>query len=764
MKADGHSVALYGPNGSGKSSFVDGVEVSVRGGKIDHLAHEYSGRFQEKGIINTHRPRDTPTSVSITLANDQTVSCKWQAAGAPTITGEGLVEVKGWDYRRVALRQDEIAAFIKASKGEKYSALVPLLGLQHLESVADNLRRLSRETLNLSKLEQLRRQVAEVEQRRQRIFGREASTTDLLAKLAELNAVYVKMAASSNPTEMVGAVSEAVQQQLNSLDAQSRQAAALQEIAANALLRYIADARATSSRIKSVAEPLVKERLEVLNAARLFNEAIEGTETFIKCPACGTEVEAAEFRAHVSSERERLETVNALFVNHREAIGSVCDAFLHLRNLTGGQALAVWRREQSGNLKAVFLEVQQSNIAAFRTECTDTDLTNIENAGSAIIFAANASLREAPPGVQELMLHKDQVTTIRDHLTASDATNRIHRVEALLGFLSLVEEEIRDEIREQAIAVFGTISDTIQRFWNILYPRQTITEIHLDAPRDADKAIDVALKFYGIEQRSPRLTLSEGQRNALGLCLFLAMTKQEAGSDRPIILDDVVVSLDREHRSHVSKLLEDEFSDRQILLLTHDREWYFELARFLKPSRWSFQRLLPWDGPAVGIRFADHATDFAKARSKIDTDPEDAESNVRRIMDHALSEIAEKLEIPVPHLRGDENDHRTAGQFIPRLISRANKAFRLKSADGTTFVKNNDAIRALEAVAPQLVTWVNRATHTFSASRSEAETVINNCERALDAFRCEDCGTPVWHRKADTGVADCQCGRLRWKD
>jgi chromosome segregation ATPase len=48
------SVVVYGPNGSGKSSFVDAVEYVLEGGRIGHLSHEYSGRKQEKGIINTH--------------------------------------------------------------------------------------------------------------------------------------------------------------------------------------------------------------------------------------------------------------------------------------------------------------------------------------------------------------------------------------------------------------------------------------------------------------------------------------------------------------------------------------------------------------------------------------------------------------------------------------------------------------------------------------------------------------------------------------
>jgi AAA15 family ATPase/GTPase len=56
------SVVVYGENGSGKSSFVDAMEYALKSGRIGHLAHEYSGKHQEKSVINTHTPIDQITS------------------------------------------------------------------------------------------------------------------------------------------------------------------------------------------------------------------------------------------------------------------------------------------------------------------------------------------------------------------------------------------------------------------------------------------------------------------------------------------------------------------------------------------------------------------------------------------------------------------------------------------------------------------------------------------------------------------------------
>ncbi|MEE9590321.1 MAG: hypothetical protein V3V97_20140 [Hyphomicrobiaceae bacterium] len=59
------SLVVYGQNGAGKSAFVDAVEYAVSGGKIAHLAHEYSGTKQEEAVPNTHTPQECGSSFSV---------------------------------------------------------------------------------------------------------------------------------------------------------------------------------------------------------------------------------------------------------------------------------------------------------------------------------------------------------------------------------------------------------------------------------------------------------------------------------------------------------------------------------------------------------------------------------------------------------------------------------------------------------------------------------------------------------------------------
>lgn len=183
-----------------------------------------------------------------------------------------------------------------------------------------------------------------------------------------------------------------------------------------------------------------------------------------------------------------------------------------------------------------------------------------------------------------------------------------------MTYLKAAAHYYGEKIKLRSKEAIQEISEDIRMMWAILHPGEKIEDVRLYLPAQADKAIDIGLRFYGIAQDSPRLTLSEGHRNSLGLCIFLAMAKREADKDRPLILDDVVVSFDRSHRGMIVQLLEKEFSDRQAIIMTHDREWYAELRQRFDGANWNFKALMPYEKPEIGIRWSEktpHSTMLA---------------------------------------------------------------------------------------------------------------------------------------------------------
>ncbi len=337
-------------------------------------------------------------------------------------------------------------------------------------------------------------------------------------------------------------------------------------------------------------------------------------------------------------------------------------------------------------------------------------------------------------------------------MLADDAT----RARALISFLNLLEQGVREEIRQQSKNVIGEISSDIQKMWAILHPGEAIAHVRLYLPSDADKAIDIGLKFYGIEQDSPRLTLSEGYRNSLGLCIFLAMAKREADTDRPLFLDDVVISLDRNHRGMIVDLLEKEFNGRQVVILTHDREWYTELRQQLDGGNWIFNALMPYEKPEVGIRLSAKTSTFDDARAQLKVSPDSAGNTARKIMDIELAIVAERVKVRLPYLYREKNDRRTAHDFLLQFISDSKKCFmKLGTKEHEPYAEAIDALRDADKL---LLSWGNKATHSFDVVKKEAK-LIEVCERALEFFSCPNCKKPVY-KLDDTGaeLVQCQCG------
>ena len=183
------SKVVYGQNGSGKSSFVDAVEYAIRAGKIGHLAHEYSGRRQEKGIRNTHTPTDRQSEIGITFENGSELKVKIDPSGVHTRLGAESVAIDSWEFRRTVLRQDEVAEFIHETKGGKYSALLPLLGYHGLEVAAENLRKLTKSVERESKLSENESKLNDVENQRASVFGT-VTDEELIDRINQLCVKY----------------------------------------------------------------------------------------------------------------------------------------------------------------------------------------------------------------------------------------------------------------------------------------------------------------------------------------------------------------------------------------------------------------------------------------------------------------------------------------------------------------------------------------------------------------------------------------------
>jgi energy-coupling factor transporter ATP-binding protein EcfA2 len=246
-------------------------------------------------------------------------------------------------------------------------------------------------------------------------------------------------------------------------------------------------------------------------------------------------------------------------------------------------------------------------------------------------------------------------------------------------------------------------------------------------------------------------TLNEARLTALALSLFFSAVRLQdqipyiVGTGDPteparlLVLDDILVGLDYDHRIPVLELIQDEFAAYnryQVILLTHDRVW-FDLCRLqLDPAAWKPAELFtrPGAGPdASDFPMRKQCASDAAARAQEflnDGELPAAANYARTSIETSLKRICDKRRTPIGFTLNPErlgidlfidaaaNEPKTTGapvaagtrMLVPKDLARRIRALRttvlnpLSHAHPTT-VTSTQVKRAI-AVATDLVAIV----------------------------------------------------------
>ena len=324
------------------------------------------------------------------------------------------------------------------------------------------------------------------------------------------------------------------------------------------------------------------------------------------------------------------------------------------------------------------------------------------------------------------------------------AEKKNSRARRALALAETVFDAYQQKQKEDLGNLLEQISGRVAKIYSALHPAEDLDAVSIE-PWTA-KGVELAINFYGSRQRPPHGVLSESHLNSLAIALFLAMAASFNEKLGFLILDDVINSFDVEHRGRLAELLADGFSDWQLIVLTHDQQFFEHLSR--RAPSWRKIEFTSWShasGPRTTKYEASGMLSAARERLQSD-DVQGAATKGRRALEELLQEVCEALWAPLPFRRGQANDKREIGELFMGL--RRARARQVPAADGRPISHLADAAT------------LNVATHA-SRGRSGASEVKAAPERieALDAlWSCPACRTRVWH-KGTPGAARCRCGK-----
>ncbi len=266
---------------------------------------------------------------------------------------------------------------------------------------------------------------------------------------------------------------------------------------------------------------------------------------------------------------------------------------------------------------------------------------------------------------------------------------------------------------------------------------------------DELSGITIAFKFHNAETSPPHKYLSESHVNCLGIAFFLASVKAFNRSNGFVVLDDVISSFDTNHRKRFGDLLLEKFADYQLIVLTHEKNWYGYLANAVRGKNWK-NNVVKWDND--NGTYIDEPTEDIRTRieSQLKTGNFEGLGNeFRKYLEHILKEIAFNLEVKFRYLFNDTNEDRMAYELLTELKAKTNK-------------HAGPPIKGAAIIDRLLVTSfiTNKDSHdsTFISEGGDFRAVWKDIKDLESLYFCDDCGRCLSIKHYDDVNKIVRCG------
>lgn len=341
------------------------------------------------------------------------------------------------------------------------------------------------------------------------------------------------------------------------------------------------------------------------------------------------------------------------------------------------------------------------------------------------------------------------------------------RADALLDYF----EDSRDSVLS---GIYDEVRANFEQYYKAIHSDD---ESHFSSkivPEEAELIFEV--DFYGRGTFPPHALHSEGHQDSMGLCLFLALNNYLVkDSIKVVILDDVIMSIDRGHRRAIAALLKNGFPDRQFIITTHDTSWATELRSVGFVSTKNMKHFLNWNvdtGPIVEME-----------RDLWDKIKEDLENNKAPLAAFTLRRNAEcffddvcdflratNLPYTATH-QWDLGEFATAAistylKYLQRAVVNAKKVDSQKGKELEELDKKSKEI----ILKSQIEQWaINRNVHYDrwqGFDRKDFEPVVEAFRSLFKLFICDRCNSIISRLdRAGAGpisMVTCSCQKVQW--
>lgn len=750
MGLDGKSLLLKGENATGKSSIIEALEFFFTG-KLSI----FEGEGTKSLSLTKHAPHKNfskkDLSVKVTFSpGDITLERTFADQPVPSKQIRNYFEAaqKG----TFVLRRSQILKFIASVPADRFRAIASILGVERLDNI---------ELTMKHAYEELDASVSSKQERIRDIFR---SISELLGESVIdtkqiLNSVNGKLNEANLTTltsfDEVGRITEEMLKTFKK-SAELEHVTKLNEILEELKIFRVDEEIAQSlsdlnRKMKPLLEDKSKRELLLTDFLVKGHEAVEEYERNI-CPLCGQEIDREKLLKQIN---ERLQTLKQL----SEEASEVRQISLSLEGRLN--LLASKIEKLSSELEPfkalVSARTKLLHTVGFLREILEKvkSAKEFEEEISVEIFEKNeAKLEKLIKSLTsrcQLMLEKIGVP--EDWKSKVHVISLVNQVKTLINELIKIEEELKTEEKHRDLArkvydtfsevkktkineIYESITGNVNAFFSTLHPSDPHKNIELNVVPGRRASTELKIESFGSKE-DPRAFASEGHLDSLGLCIFLAFVKKFNEECNLVVLDDVVTTIDAQHREYICDLLFEQFKDQQLFITTHDGIWYGQLRGHQRAcgieGKFKNLEITRWD-PETGPVIEPYKPRWERIQKRIDSsDKIGAGIEGRNYLEWLLKEICETIRVAIP-LKID-------GKYmVSDLWNSARQRVNKLVKDDEFRAKSLQRFQELEAtmIMGNLLAHDNPLADTVSIQ--EVKRFCEAVHELDNLFRCPKCG------------------------
>lgn len=752
MALDGKSLLLKGENGTGKSSIVEAIEYFFTG-KLS----AFEGEGTKSLSLYKHAPHKDFSKDDV---NIKVTFNPGHITLERTFENEPVPPKQLEDYFQTAkkgtfiLRRSQILKFITSVPADRFRAIASILGIEPLDNIELEMKRACDDLEGSISFK--RERVGNLFIEISKLLGEDISQSkEVLSSInrkledANLSTIASFDEIDKPADEMLKAFRKTTDMEqvtkLNQIIGELESLRIDDEIAENI--------HNLNKKIIPFLEERTKRELSITELLVKGRQALEETERNI-CPLCGQEIDREKLLKEIDA---RLHTLSQLSEEASE-IRRACVPIEEKLNLLLSKikkiSLELEPFKALGNVQTRllprlrFMETFVDRIKSAKelkegipVEAFERNKVKLEKLLGSIFTKCQRALEKI--GVPEDWKNKMKAISLVNQVKAM--INELYNIEKRLKIeekqynltskMYITFSEIKKSKMEE---IYKSIAGNINAFYSTLHPDDPHKNIDLSVSSARRASTKLKIESFGRAREDPRAFTSEGHQDSLGLCIFLAFVKKFNVGCNFVVLDDVVSTIDAQHRELICKLLFEEFKDYQLFITTHDGIWYEQLRSHQRAcgieGKFKNLEITRWEAE-TGPLIEPFKPRWERIQKRIDSsDKLGAGIEGRQYLEWLLKEICEATRAVVPF--------KIAAKYVVSdLWNPAKQRVSKLVKDDEFRRKVLQRFQGLEAtiIMGNLLSHDNPLIETVSIE--EAKRFCESVHKLNNVFNCPNCGS-----------------------